>query len=193
MFGLLEANTIKLKTRLNKIVFLVVIVLMMAIQFGCESNFKEVQKISFSEFSPSGQADTLTLKYTDSGKIKAILTSPKMLEYGAVQYPFTEFPKGILVTLYDNKAKRTFVKSDYAIKFNGTDIIDLKGNVVITAESGQFLETQQLYYDQKNDWFYTEQFFKMTDPKNGNTTGQGIDFDKNFRRINYQKVTGTIN
>lgn len=166
---------------------------MIAINFGCESNFREVQKISFSEFSPSGQADTLTLKYTDSGKIKAILVSPKMLDYGSVQYPFTEFPVGIFVTLYDNKTKRTFVKSDQAFQFKGTDIIDLRGNVLITSEDGQFLETQQLYYDQKNEWFYTEKFFKMTDPKNGNTTGEGIDFDKNFRRINYQKVTGILN
>jgi LPS export ABC transporter protein LptC len=193
MCGLLEANTIKLKSQKNRILFLQTIVFFVAIQFGCESNFREVQKIGFSEFTPSGQADTLTVKYTDSGKIKAILVSPKMLDYGSVQYPFTEFPKGIFVTLYDNKAKKTFVKSDYAVKFNGTDIIDLKGNVLISSEDGQFLETQQLYYDQKNEWFYTEQFFKMTDPKNGNTTGQGVDFDKNFRHINYQKVTGILN
>ena len=160
---------------------------------GCESNFREVQKISFSEFSPSGQADTLTLKYTDSGKIKVILVSSKMLDYGSVQYPFTEFPNGILVTLYDNKTKRTFVKADYGVKYAGTEIIDLRGNVLITSEDGQFLETQQLYYDQKNEWFYTEKFFKMTDPKNGNTTGEGIDFDKTFRHINYQKVKGIVN
>jgi len=193
MCGLLEANTIKLKSYKNKLLFLSVVVFFITIQFGCESNFREVQKIGFSEFSPSGQADTLTLKYTDSGKIKAILVSPKMLDYGSVQYPFTEFPIGILVTLYDNKEKKTFVKSDYAVKFTGTDIIDLKGNVLISSEEGQFLETQQLYYDQKNEWFYTEQYFKMTDPKNGNTTGQGVDFDKNFRHINYQKVTGILN
>ena len=97
------------------------------------------------------------------------------------------------MTLYDNKTKRTFVKADYGVKYAGTEIIDLRGNVLITSEDGQFLETQQLYYDQKNEWFYTEKFFKMTDPKNGNTTGEGIDFDKTFRHINYQKVKGIVN
>src|SRR6188472_27782 len=96
--------------------------------FGCQSNFKEVQKINFSEFSPTGEADSLILKYTDSGKIKAVLVCSKMLDYASVEYPFTEFPKGILVTLYDNKAKKTFVRSDFATSFKGTDVIDLKGN-----------------------------------------------------------------
>ena len=160
---------------------------------GCESNFKDVQKSNLSAFSPSGEADTLTVKYTDSGKIKAILVSTKMLDYGTVEFPFTEFPKGIEVTLYDNKAKKTFIRSDYAVQFKGSDIIDLRKNVKITAEAGQFLETEQLYYDQKNEWFYTEKSFKLTDPKKGMTTGQGIDFNKDFKIINYQGVRGVIN
>ena len=73
MFGLLEANTIKLKCFRNKRITLVALAFVIASQLSCESNFREVQKIGFSEFTPSGQADTLTLKYTDSGKIKAIL------------------------------------------------------------------------------------------------------------------------
>ncbi|MGK4566097.1 LPS export ABC transporter periplasmic protein LptC [Flavobacterium sp. 3HN19-14] len=160
---------------------------------SCEGNIKDVQKINFAEFTPSGEADTINLKYTDSGKIKSILVSPKMLDYATVEFPFTEFPKGIDVTLYDNKAKRTFVKSDYAISFKGTNIIDLRGNVTITSEDGQRLETQQLYFDQKNEWFFTEKSFKFTDPKSGSTTGEGIDFNKDFKRVNFQKVRGLVN
>ncbi|WP_321540034.1 hypothetical protein [Flavobacterium piscinae] len=32
----------------------------------------------------------------------------------------------------------------------------MQGNVKMTAEGGQYLETEQLYYDQKNEWFFTE-------------------------------------
>jgi LPS export ABC transporter protein LptC len=177
---------------IKKIATFCLIILFFAVSFGCESNLKEVQKSTFSEFSPSGEADSLTLKYTDSGKIQAVLESSKMRDFAAVIFPFTEFPKGILVTLYDKKAKKTFVKSDYATSYKLTDIIDLRGNVKITSDQGAFLETQQLYYDQKNEWFYTEQFFKLTDPKNGNTSGEGVDFNKDFTIINYQKVIGTI-
>ena len=85
--------------------------------FGCESNFKEVQKNDYSEFVPSGDADKVNLKYTDSGKIKSILVSPKMLDYANVDFAFTEFPKGVDVTIYDNNGKRTFIRSNYAISY----------------------------------------------------------------------------
>jgi LPS export ABC transporter protein LptC len=168
-----------------------VTVLAVTLFFGCESNFKEVQKSNFTDFVPSGEAEKINLKYTDSGRIKVILVSPKMLEYGNVDFPFTDFPKGVDVTLYDKNGKRTFVRSDYATSYKLTNLIDLKGNVKITTQDGQILETEQLYFDQKNEWFYTEKNFKFTDPK-GVSNGQGIDFSKDFKFINSQKITGEI-
>jgi len=48
-----------------------------------------------------------------------------------------------------------------------------------------------LYFDQKNEWFYTERKFKLTDAK-GVSNGQGIDFSKDFKVINSQRVSGEI-
>ncbi|MES2747409.1 MAG: LPS export ABC transporter periplasmic protein LptC [Bacteroidota bacterium] len=176
---------------LNKAIPFCLVTAIVVSLFSCESNFKEVQKSNISEFTPSGQADTINLKYTDSGKIKAILVSPRMLDYATVSFPFTEFPNGINVTLFDEKAKRTFVTSKYAVTYKETDIIDLQGSVKITNETGQLLETEQLYYDQKNQWFYTEKRYKFTDPK-GVSFGEGIDFSKDFKIINSQKISGEV-
>ena len=64
----------------------VVTVFAVTLFFGCESNFKEVQKINFSEFVPSGDADAVNLKYTDSGRITAILVTPKMLDFSRYRF-----------------------------------------------------------------------------------------------------------
>jgi LPS export ABC transporter protein LptC len=172
-------------------ILIFVTVLAVTLFFGCESNLKEVQKSNFTEFVPSGEAEKINLKYTDSGRISAILVSPKMLEYANVDFPFTEFPKGIDVTLYDKNTKRTIIVADHATSYKLTNIIDLEGNVKITSQDGQILETDQLYFDQKNDWFFTEKSFKFTDPK-GVSNGQGIDFSKDFKVINSQKIAGEI-
>lgn len=169
----------------------VVTVFAVTLFFGCESNFKEVQRSNFAEFVPGSDADTVNIKYTDSGRITGVLISPKMLDYSNLEFPFTDFPKGIDVTLYDKKQKRTFIKSNYAVSYKSTGIIDLQGNVKITSEAGQVLETEQLYFDQKNEWFYTERKFKLTDAK-GVSTGQGIDFSKDFKMINSQRISGEI-
>ena len=176
--------------RKNRIIC-VVTVFAVTLFFGCESNFKEVQKSNFSEFIPSGDADKLNLKYTDSGLIKVILISPKMLDYSNVDFPFTEFPKGIDITLYDNKAKTTRVTANYAISYGQTSIIDLQGKVKIVSQDGQKLETEQLFYDQKNEWFFTEKKFKFTDTK-GVSNGQGIDFSKDFKVVNSQRISGEV-
>lgn len=168
------------------------IVIFVAMFFlGCESNFKEVQRSNLTEFVPASDVDNANIKYTDSGLITGILISPKMLDYSNVSFPFTDFPKGIDVTLYDKKRKRTFVLANYAISYKQTSIIDLQGNVRITTEDGQKLETEQLYFDQKNEWFYTERKFKLTDAK-GVSYGQGLDFSKDFKIINSQRITGEI-
>lgn len=186
-FSKLNPNMISTRVRFILPVFAV----LFAVLGSCESNFREVQKINYSEFVPSGEAINFNLKYTDSGRIKSVLISPKMLDYATVEFPFTEFPQGIDVTMYDSKGKKTFIKADYAVTFKGTDIIDLQRNVKITTETHQMLETEQLYFDQKNEWFFTEKKFKFTDPK-GVSNGEGIDFSKDFKIVNSQRINGLI-
>lgn len=158
---------------------------------GCESNFRDVQKMGFAEFSPSGDADGINLKYTDSGRITANLISPKMLDYATVEFPFTEFPKGIHLTLFDKNGKQTYIDAKYAVSHKETNLIDLQNDVKISNQNGELLETDQLYYDQKNEWFFTEKKFKFTSSK-GVSHGEGIDFSKDFKKVNSQKISGEI-
>lgn len=158
---------------------------------ACESNFKDIQKDNFSDFVPSNNADEVNLKYTDSGRITGILVSKKMLDYAVVDFLFTEFPKGIRVTLFDKNAKETVITSNYAVSYKQTGIIDLQDKVKIVSTDGQILETEQLYFDQKNSWFFTERKYKFSSPR-GVSNGQGIDFSKDFKVINSQRITGEV-
>jgi LPS export ABC transporter protein LptC len=177
--------------QINRLLFVVGVFVGSFAVMACESNLRDVQKSTYSAFTPSGEAENINLKYTDSGRITSILVSPKMLDFATVEFPFTEFPDGIDVTFYDKNGAKTFVRADYAVTYKETDVIDLRGNVKISNETGQVMETPQLYFDQKAEWFFTEKRFKFTDPK-GVSQGQGIDFSKDFKIINSQRVTGEI-
>jgi LPS export ABC transporter protein LptC len=172
-----------------KLTFVLAVLFLMLV--SCENNFREVQKSNLVEFAPSGEADTINLKYTDSGKIKAVLVSPKMLDYATLEFPYTEFPNGIKVTLFDENNKKTYITAKHAVSYKNTNVIDLSGSVKISNDAGQLLETEQLYFDQKNDWFYTEKRYKFTDLK-GNSFGEGVDFSKDFKIINSQKISGEV-
>ncbi|KOS07701.1 hypothetical protein AM493_17865 [Flavobacterium akiainvivens] len=160
---------------------------------ACESNLKEVQRMGSVTFNPVGVSENINLKYTEGGKVQAVLKSKKMLDYTHLQYGFNEFPDGVDLTLYDAQGQQTFVVADYAIRYEGTDIIDMQGNVKITSNDGNRLTAPQLYYDQKNQWFYTEKNFKFTDNKGGYYEGPGIDFSKDFKVVNMQQNSGQLN
>ena len=143
-----------MKKLFQKLGFYLCCVLLIMQLTSCESNFKEVQKINFSEFVPSGEAENLNLKYTDSGRIKSVLISPKMLDYATVEFPFISFPDGIDLTMYDQFGRRTFVKSQKAINYKSNQIIDLIGNVTITNEQTNFYQSangnQEGFYEFKD-------------------------------------------
>lgn len=150
---------------------------------SCESKFKEIQGFNKVSFFPASEVQNMRGQYVDSGKVKAILVSKKMLDYSNVKYPFTEFPEGIHLTIYDADKNKNIVIADYAIRYTKTDLIDLQGNVVITSHDGKRLTADQLYYDQKNEWFFTEgKYTASTDAENF-TKGVGVDFDSKMSKV----------
>lgn len=172
---------------LKKVLLIVLATLFLV---SCENSLNKVRKSTIVEFSPVGEARDLNLKYTDSGKIKAVLESSQMLDYSQLEFPFTEFPKGIFLTVYDDQGNKNYLISDYAISYTGSNLIDLSGNVKITTHDNKILETQQLYYDQKNEWFFTQKPFRYTN--NGSIiNGVGIDFSKDFKTLDTQQINGS--
>ena len=171
------------------------IAFLLAILFlqSCESNLKDVQRIYKTSFVPTGEADSINLKYTDSGRVKSILQSLKMIDYSTAKNPFVEFPKSVLVTLIDANGNKTTVVADKAISYKKTEVIDLIGNVKIQTYDGKVLVTNQLYFDQKNEWFFTEEAFTFKDADGSYLQGIGIDFSKDFKIFNMQNNNGEVN
>lgn len=170
----------------KKVILLLAVALFL---FSCENSLNTVRKSTLVEFSPIGEAKDLNLKYTDSGRIKAVLISPQMLDFSQLEFPYTEFPKGINLTVYDEKGNKSFVTSNYAISYTGSSLIDLSGNVKITTHDNKLLETEQIYYDQKNEWFFTQKPYKYTN-KGSVINGVGIDFSKDFKTLDTQQING---
>lgn len=163
------------------------IIVISCVFWACNNDLKDIQNLSKKQLYPTGEADSAHVKYTDSAQIKAEMFAVKMLDYGKAKYPFNHFPKGIKVTVFDKNKNKNYIVADRATSYNPTGIIDLQGNVKITSHDGKVMQTQQLYYDQKNNWFFTEHYFKVTDKNKSFFEGIGVDFDQNFRIVNAQQ------
>jgi len=170
---------------------IMVTVFSVTIIFSCKDNFKEIQNIGVLDNGPLSIAENINTKYTDSGKLKSILISPKMLNFSNRKFAFYEFPVGINLTLIDDDDNKSNVISDYAIIYDETDIIDLRGNVVLTTHDNDTLYAEQLFYDQKTEWLFTNspvRFVKTERIINGN----GFDSNKDFTKAHVLETTGMI-
>ncbi|WP_412986480.1 LPS export ABC transporter periplasmic protein LptC [Pontimicrobium sp. IMCC45349] len=169
----------------------IVTVFAVTLFFSCTNSLKEVQSIGVSKGGPASIAENINTKYTDSGKLTSVLVSPKMFDYSNREFAFYEFPEGVNLTLYDKDNNKSTVVSDYAIVYNETDLIDLQGNVVLTTHANDTLFAEQLFYDQKTEWLFTNQPVKFRTSEYI-TDGNGFDSNKNFTNAQVLEVTGRI-
>jgi len=159
--------------------------------FSCKDNFKDVQNIGLLSNKPVTEAENINTKYTDSGRLKSHLVSPKMLDFSNREFSFVEFPQGIDFTIYDEKGNKSNVVADFAMIYNDTDLIDLQGNVVLTTHSNDTLFAEQLFYDQKREWMFTNQPVKFR-REDQLINGNGFDSNRSFSNARVLEVTGII-
>ncbi len=178
-------------SRITYTILNIVTVIAVTMFFSCQNNLKEVQKIGISENEPIGIAKDISLKYTDSTKLKAHLISPKMMDYSNRDFAFNEFPEGVHLTLFDDIGRKSTVVSDYAIAYDHTNLIDLQGNVVLTTHDGNVLNAEQLYYDQVKDWLFTNQPVKFT-TQDATINGGGFDSNLDFSKASVLENSGTM-
>ena len=183
----------------------IAIVLTVAILFfGCKDNYERVGEEAKKEVVPQGIAKNFKLTYTEApekmnsednqkSRIIAILTSPLSEDFDNHNFKYRTFPEGLIVEFYDDKQNKSIITADYAIIYSLTNVIDLRGNVVIETHDGKKLEAPQLYWDRGNDWIFTQEKFKYTNPEDGTVMdGEGMDFNKDFSYFNAHRTYGLM-
>jgi LPS export ABC transporter protein LptC len=162
-----------------------------ALFFSCNNTLKKVQDLDSASYQPLSIAEDINTKYTDSGRLTLILVSPKMVNFTNREFPFYKFPEGIDLTLFDDDDNKNTVTSNHAIVYDQTNLIDLQGNVVLTTSTNDTLFTEQLFFDQKKEWLFTNQPVKFR-TKDYITNGVGFDSNKNFTNAQVLEVNGRI-
>lgn len=144
--------------------------------FACESNYQNVKKLSLSDGAPIAEGKNINFKYTDSGKLVTNLLANKLLDYSNLEFPYKEFPDGIEVRFWNEDGKRSTVTADYAIQFDENGLVDLRQNVVVITADSVVLKANQLYWDQKSKWVFTDKPYQIKF-KDGSYNEGAVGFD----------------
>jgi len=171
----------------------IAVLMSMAMLFSCNNDMRNLQQLSIQKKFPQGEAFDFKLVYTDSTKVVAVVTSKLNKDFTNQRMPYSEFPEGVKVEFYDQARHKNIVEANYGIIYPSSDMVELRDNVVLTTYDGKKLKTSQLFWDQKEDWIFTDREFSFTDETKGTVTnGIGMDFDKKFSTVKAHKTTGIL-
>jgi LPS export ABC transporter protein LptC len=157
---------------------------------ACEGNRKNIQQLNLTDGAPIAEGVNINLKYTDSGKVVTNLIAPVLLDYSNFEFPYQEFPNGVEVRFWNEKNEKSTVTSDYAIRFDKTNIVDLRKNVVLITSDSTILRAEQLYWDQANKWVFTDQPYQMKLKDGSYNDGARFDSNEDFTNFLSRKNQG---
>lgn len=193
-----------MRAKLLSGLFLTVIVAVSILLNGCENSLKDLQKISAAEVNKPIQRFTdVDVIYSDSAKVKAHMTAPLMLDYTPSKNtdnkkkdttkPYTEMPKGVKVTFYDDSLHKTCtITADYGLRKEADKIIELHKNVVGTNVKGETFNSDELIWDENSKQIHSSKpvHVKMTD----GSFLDGLDFvsDEGLNHWKFGRATGDI-
>lgn len=158
--------------------------------FACESNYKNVKKLNISDGAPIAEGININFKYTDSGRLITNLLADKLLDYSNLDFSYKEFPEGIEVYFWNEEGEKSTVLADYAIQYDQTDLIDLRKNVVIFTADSIELNAEQLYWDQKNQWIFTDEPYTIKFKDGSFNKGAQFDSNQEFTDFSSRKNQG---
>lgn len=160
--------------------------------FSCQSKYDGVQNFRDSEAVPMAEGVAVNLKYTDSGKLVAILRAPRLLDYNNLAFGYREFPDGVKLDVIDQEGKTSVITAEYAISYTETGIIDLRGNVDIKTADSTHLKAEQLYWDHTINWIFTDHAYTSYLPDGTINEADGFDANQDFTILNSRINDGVM-
>ncbi|CAM1370461.1 LPS export ABC transporter protein LptC [Tenacibaculum sediminilitoris] len=166
---------------------------LVAMFFSCTNSKKEVRDFLADKNLPVGSAVNIYHVHKDSGRITSKTKAPVFYDYSNKKHSYKEFPKGIeIVTINKSGIDSTTISGNYALAYDDTKVSEIRGNVVIINHSKQTkLETNQLFWDQKEHYFFTEDGFRFTTPESV-INGFGFESSEDLTKWIAKDITGDI-
>lgn len=162
-----------------------VVVMLLLFMASCGKENKEVVEVTFDP------ENTYTLRTTDvsslisdSGITRYRMNAKEWLVFGKAKEPYSYFPQGVYVEKFDSLFNvEASVKADTAYYWDKKGLYKLIGHVSILSQEGKKLDTSILYFDQKEDQIYTDEYFELEE---GDKIITGIGFKSNQNMTKYK-------
>ena len=162
---------------------------------SCKNDIETINALNNEIKLPDQSGFNIEITYTDSGKIQGKIHAPEVNKYDRGEEPYVEFPKGMKVIFYDSLERPTsYIKANYAIYYEKKQLWEARNQVVAeNLVNHDKLETEQMFWDQKEEKIYSEKFTRLTN-SDGISYGEGgFESRQDMSKWRLKGSSGTLN
>jgi LPS export ABC transporter protein LptC len=156
---------------------------------ACKNDLKKVNDLTSQKGNAEVSTDIEAI-YSDSGKVKAKLTAPKMVRYITAKDPTVELPNGLKVIFYDkDMSEKSTLRANNGVRFLNNGVTRLRGNVVAVNAKGDTMNTEELFWNENSQRVYSNSFTKVRTKKEV-ILSDGFESNVGFTDYTFKNIHG---
>lgn len=162
-----------------------VVVMLLLFATSCGKDTKEVVVVAFDpETTYTLKTTDVSTLVSDSGITRYRVQAKEWLIFDKAKEPFWYFPEGLYLEKFDTLFHvEANVKADTAYNYEKKGLWKLIGNVKIENLEGKKFETSLLFWNQKEEKFYSDKYIRIEEEDKIIT---GIGFESNQDMTQYK-------
>jgi len=189
----MPGTNFKNKRKNFSITTILMVVVLLFFMFACNSEGTDkIAAVVDRSKLPMQHAIDITTMISDSGVTRYRITTPQWDIFDQASQPYWNFPKGIHFEKFDLNLKvDADIHSKYA-RFNENEQLwELRGQVKAMNLQGELFETEQLFWDQRMERFYSDSIVKITQ-KTMIINAIGFESNQTMTKYSFRKAYGPM-
>jgi LPS export ABC transporter protein LptC len=159
---------------------------------GCQKEPEQAMPLNTRTEDPVMSATNIEVLFSDSGKIQARLTSPKLNRY-AGETPYLEFTNGFKVYMFDSLQRiSSTITGNRGIRKEYSRIMEAWGNVIVRNElKNEQLNTEHLVWDENRHLIWSDVKVMITRPDQV-INGTSMEANEAFTSYSITNMSGEM-
>lgn len=166
-------------------------VVMLLLFSACSGRHKDMgDAITERDSLPVMDTKGVMTLISDSGVTRYRINTEEWLVFDRKNPPYWAFEKGVYLEKFDSIFQvEASIKADTAYFFNKEELWKLMGNVHIQNLKGEQFDTELLYWDQRAQRIYSDEFIRIEQPDRI-ITGHGFESNQQMTVYTIRKPEG---
>ncbi|MCB0540105.1 MAG: LPS export ABC transporter periplasmic protein LptC [Chitinophagales bacterium] len=185
-------NKFNLPIALKSYRFVVFILLLFL--WACTNDLEEVKEVTSEKFVSIEKGEDVSILFTEDAVPTIKIEGPTAIRYAYLppDTPYTEFPDGLKLYVYDQEGKiESTLSANKGTMGDNSDNLEVTGDVQIVNSKGEKLNAEKLFWNKTDKKIRSDEFVKIY-TNDEVIYGTGFEADENFTNYVIYNIKGVV-